>query len=711
MYVNVSPVAFRCLWICLLALQMACFLYYALFARLYARLPTMGLAMHLVSFKLDTMGPYYSVLSATHGIFAVAHGFYVLVALVGSLRARKLCFLTVQQCFARHVAVHPRKKSAASRKQSTQPRLPTASLYERVFGRYGLFGVEGKYFDVLLVLREVLETGLQMQQAYRLSHFAPRKSLNRFYVALLVLNGWATLAIHVVFKDSSMSRRMFLLLCDAALDLMSSVIVPMTLMASYWRDYDPVVTGFPYDKWLNDRWFVNIVNEIPLILVTTWADFAGRFMFAAGLLSCLGNIKRIVRIDPSRQTQKKTRKLIALMPVRPTPSSKRTSLRQLWSTRASKHESPLKRRLDAIVYLVFGLSGTIVLGLHLHAETIASPIECHMQTRPWGSTKPACALVVLDCYQEQIMGTEGEVSSRWSELHIPGVFRLVVRHCPQLAMPQTLQDFTGVNTIKIYNSTVVSWEELAALTGTTHPKLLILIMVRVEFPNGELPVGLLSPNFPRQLVDVKMCVTNLKTLPSDLDTKWGQGTGAGIYLFELSQFDSFPLVITRLRPREVSFANNHITQFPFDAVPLPTLRIFNLGGNPIKSLVPDASSKSKVAVIGASVRFYLVGTSISMLPAWMDGRLKAWLDRTFTRPPVHLAKTSFCSSVSRLLNGTVASFPEDADARGVDKAFVMNATRADAVTWNLQQLCAPQQSFFYPLALEDSWHGLNKPPV
>lgn len=61
-------------------------------------------------------------------------------------------------------------------------------VYESLFAPTGFFGVNGPCFDLLLLLREVVETALQTNQAYRMSQFLARAWFNQFYVSLLVVN-------------------------------------------------------------------------------------------------------------------------------------------------------------------------------------------------------------------------------------------------------------------------------------------------------------------------------------------------------------------------------------------------------------------------------------------------------------------------------------------------------------------------------------------
>lgn len=83
-------------------------------------------------------------------------------------------------------------------------KLQTQRVYSKVWGRKGVLGVNGGNFHAILVIRELIETGFQTQQAYRMSWYLPRLLLNRFYLFLLVLNCWSSVFIcSLLFKKMS----------------------------------------------------------------------------------------------------------------------------------------------------------------------------------------------------------------------------------------------------------------------------------------------------------------------------------------------------------------------------------------------------------------------------------------------------------------------------------------------------------------------------
>ncbi|EEY69512.1 uncharacterized protein PITG_18807 [Phytophthora infestans T30-4] len=103
-------------------------------------------------------------------------------------------------------------------------KLRAERIYSKVWGRQGVLGVNGGHFHAILVTRELVETALQTQQAYRMSWYLPRWLLNRFYLCLLVLNCWSSVFIYsLLFKKNEARRRFACLLCDCILDLVDGI--------------------------------------------------------------------------------------------------------------------------------------------------------------------------------------------------------------------------------------------------------------------------------------------------------------------------------------------------------------------------------------------------------------------------------------------------------------------------------------------------------
>lgn len=85
----------------------------------------------------------------------------------------------------------------------------------------------------------------------------------------------------------------------------------------------------------------------------------------------------------------------------------------------------------------------------------------------------------------------------------------------------------------------------------------------VDVNMSEFPLGLQANDFPRQLLDIEFCGTNLSVLPDDLDQKWPSD---GLVVIERSLFTSIPETLTRLSFQYLSMAQNRITELPVAAV-------------------------------------------------------------------------------------------------------------------------------------------------
>lgn len=127
-------------------------------------------------------------------------------------------------------------------------------------------------------------------------------------------------------------------------------------------------------------------------------------------------------------------------------------------------------------------------------------------------------------------------------------------------MPLALSKFSQLSTPMVYNSTIASWDDNTVLTAVGNPNLLTLYFSRVDFPNGGLPPGLLSPGFPQTVTELDLGKTKLRALPDDLDSKW-PGHLSKLYL-ELGEFTEVLPDMLHLKPRILSLHGNPIRELP-----------------------------------------------------------------------------------------------------------------------------------------------------
>ncbi|KAG6951143.1 hypothetical protein JG688_00013865 [Phytophthora aleatoria] len=200
------------------------------------------------------------------------------------------------------LAVYDVFASTTKKKNERESNCRISSAYKAALVKSGLIGVNGPYFDVVLLWREVVETALQTQQAYKMSLLLPRTQLNRSYIVLLVLNCWSTALVHSAFHAHSATRRLCAIVCDCVLDLVTSVGITATILVIYSSDFDFDENGFPVVKWYEDVWIVHAINEFNFVMVASWGDLIMRVVFA---LSMIGNTSNMKKLLSSKLTPEK----------------------------------------------------------------------------------------------------------------------------------------------------------------------------------------------------------------------------------------------------------------------------------------------------------------------------------------------------------------------------------------------------------------------
>ncbi|KAL4101581.1 hypothetical protein PRIC1_005333 [Phytophthora ramorum] len=551
-----------------------------------------------------------------------------------------------------------------------------------------------------------------------MSMLLPRTLLNRFYVILLAVNCWSSVLVYsVFFKGDEARRRLACIVLDCMLDLVACMGVELMILLSYAQDYSPKLLGFPELMWYNDEWVARALNEFRMVVVVSWSDLASRSIFSLGLVMTTTSMKELLQRLPRnanrvvQSTSKKGpgipttedvwgNKLNTVGPKFPEPvlSGPQLSERHLIKRSDTNLRTRAGRLMLRSAHSLFGVWGLLVLGFHIHAAVRPTLPQCLMQVRPWLVSRPSCYLAALDCHTLGISGTMQEVYTKWSEFDASTVVQLLIRHCTALEVPDVFAEFSGLRGIKIYNTTINEWGESAAITNAKHPGMSSLLVVRVNMTDGLLPAGLQSSDFPPSLYDIELCVTNLRSLPDDLDTKWPPDS---IIQVEYSQLTSVPLVLTRLQPYYLAVTGNPITELPPEIFEIQGMLYLGISEMPIRELPRN------VTQLSAALSWIFIGeTDISFFWQWVDelvirmkGKANPWL----------AGPTPYCDDLEKILNDTATEFrvpllPEYSqtmmDPSEENRAVLVKSVRCDVTI----------EGLFYPLEIEDSNNAISTPP-
>ncbi|DAZ94389.1 TPA: hypothetical protein N0F65_003253 [Lagenidium giganteum] len=469
------------------------------------------------------------------------------------------------------------------------------SLFSVVFGRTGILGIEGNYFEVVFLVREIIETTLQSLQAYRMAQLVPRVWLNRCFVGVIVINCWSTPTVHHFCHHNLPLQRLLCLLFDVSLDFLSTVGVPAVLVQSYIKGYVPEIQNFPSPLWYNDVWLINIVNEFQLLLVASWTDLFGRMLFSVSLVMCLQNLKSLIR---GRQPGSKH----TVAPVADNSKAHTNA-----TVKAKQPRLTLAQVLNVHAPAVTISFSSCGVGFHIHGELQPPPQQCAVVVHPLTGARPACSLLLVNCMKANVTGRMEEMESFMGALEPTSLEHIVIRNCPHVEIPPSLQHFHDIIGMKIYNSTIVRWDADAALTHTTNPNIVFLFGVHVNM--SELPAGVQSEDFPRQLLDIEFSGTNLTTLSHDLHTKWIPRTVA---VFEQSRFTSVPETLKLMDVGYLSLVLNQITEFPPELFSQPSARTRWLNGNPVTHMPSNLTLSRTVVAIR------LTATNLTDVPDWAN---------------------------------------------------------------------------------------------
>ncbi|ETL79963.1 hypothetical protein L917_19489 [Phytophthora nicotianae] len=663
-YVDLSPWSYAWWWFILLAVHLITGGYNAAFALFYYELKDTYLYRTLEYSRIGMLAKDHPTITVVNALMASMHGGCALLMVGGSLWRRELVFSLVAPENGENSSTRTKVQAFDDRVSSRLESMKrhTSQVYSRVWGRRGFLGVNGRSFHAILLGRELLETLLQTIQAYRMSWYLPRMLLNRFYLFLLVLNCWSSVFIYSLLKRDEARKRFYCLVSDCIIDLVSSIGIPLIVVISYIGDYDSELKGFQLEYWYDDVWSARVLNEFQMVLVVSWSDLISRTVFSIGLIATTTNLKELLRKVPVKGSKRRVSAADNAMTFN--KSKKMEVIHQIRSTvRLTREPSKLvkvgsgnytgtglrtrrEQNLLFLAHIVFGAWGVVVLGLHIQASVQPELPQCALQVRPWAVTEPACYLAILDCYHLGISDKKAEVQAKWSEFDRSTVVTLAIRHCTALEVPDSIADFHLTTGIKLYNSTIYEWGASAAVTNTNHPALIWLYFVRVHLPDGRLPEGIMSTDFPTNLYDLEFTYTNVREVPDDLDTKWLIGTT--VY-FEYSELTSIPSVILRLDPYSISFTGSPITELSPEVFEVPDLVYMYLGSIPIQDLPPDVTNLSP-----ALGYLYLTDTNVSFFWSWIDPLVEKTLG--WPRAPLLMGGSKYCAELEKITRGESTTF-------------------------------------------------------
>ncbi|GLE06873.1 hypothetical protein PINS_up016542 [Pythium insidiosum] len=613
----ISPRAFRVTWwviICiyvLVCLQMAA---YAGFYVLISGIPSVDYYSTL--FRLISMSQF-PIVTATYAIGALLFLYQIFRLISLSLRHRRLCL--IDETATSRVVVHtPQIVSIGGHTKagdftSRPPHRHAVVEFKQALTR--VFSVKGPYFEFVMLTRELIEIVVQILQAYASSQYTPNVWLNYCYGALIVTNCVSTPLLHKLGHRSADlgHRRLAILVADLVLDGVWFVL-PLLLFPYYLSNF------FGGEAVMyQDTFMVRALMETQLIFVASHLDLLFKVMPAIGLFLTTRKMRNLLRRAPSPTN---TKPAIQAKDNQGQTGATATDKANDGPTLAAigvHHRSYLPRlvryrllaeRMMEALLLMLG-----VFALVMYLLVVALPgtcaSGCKLVLHPWlVYSRCRCAVQEINCHERGIIGSMPELQAALANLEHQGLQSLIFTHCRMLEMPPEIRRFSDLYGLEIYNSTVATWPMDAAITQDAYYQLGYLYLIRTAIPS--VPDALLIGDLPSTLVEIDFIVSNITTLPHDLDVRWPH---IRTLYFDHSHLAKVPPVLGRMpHLQSLSLYDNGIAEIPDDVFAPSALSYLLLNGNPIRSL-PQALGR-----LGKLYEIQVQFTNISSLDgviAWM----------------------------------------------------------------------------------------------
>lgn len=518
-----------------------------------------------------------------------------------------------------------------------------------LLGRRGLFGVESPIFDLLFVLRELIEIGSQTYQTYRLTHLVASPWINNISTMLVIFNCVSTPVVRHFFCKSPALERTLCLTVDVLLDISASVSIPLIIFWPYYWEFNTETLGFADELMFDDVWQIRALMENRQIYMTSEVDCISKLVPLVSMISSFSGIGKLLKEKPqnaikphstatvvasagcANQRPSSSKRLAGVDRKTSQPDRVQSAMESFLTQRVASITTPkVKNRANKLVHGLFLVWAIVVGGIHLVAIKTSfgtgEEFGCKLSTRPWLGTRFSCAVLEINCHRMGLSGGGAfEVGQIMGSLEGVSLASLIISHCPELEMPSQLQQFSNLLSMEVYNSTVDSWPESAAISAQHHSAIGLLALVLCNMQ--ELPAGVLT-NLPHTLTDIAIVGSNLKTLPLDLDARW---PAVSSLMIEQGALEMLPPAVGRMTSLiRLSLVGNKIAEIADDLF-TDKMALFTLAlsGNPLETLPASVGSVANFKTL------YLDFTRVNHLPPWVlsEGFLEAVLWVTLNGTP------------------------------------------------------------------------------
>ncbi|GLE07419.1 hypothetical protein PINS_up017628 [Pythium insidiosum] len=302
-----------------------------------------------------------------------------------------------------------------------------------VVGRRGLLGVESPHFDVVFLVREVVEIVSQVVQLHNLSGLLSAAWINHVLVALVALDCWSTPMLQYVYRDRQTLQRVLCVTCDIVITLGTCVVIPCIIFVPFALAFHYDTATFSDEMLYNDSLFANLVLQNRAVFALSTVDgftkLVPHFGILGGLRAVRGFLRPPVDADAVKRDHIKT--------IDPAASPSTMWLRVVQSTTRLKMVRRVKAMVMHWAHVVLVLLGGVIVAIHVHAHASNSWLSagCHQRVHPWLVSTASCSILEFNCFREHALSPN---ETALDGLNQHAVLILILAHCPALVVPPVL---------------------------------------------------------------------------------------------------------------------------------------------------------------------------------------------------------------------------------------------------------------------------------
>ncbi|EQC35084.1 hypothetical protein SDRG_07320 [Saprolegnia diclina VS20] len=316
-----------------------------------------------------------------------------------------------------------------------------------------LFSSRGPYYELKLAIKHVILAASQTYRAYATSVLVDVSMINLTFSVVLFAYG---VLLPLLWRFASpVARRQYTIAAAVCINFTANVILPTWILRPYYTFFTrPDSSKIVYQ----DTFYPIGVSVCQSVLATSYLDLTVAAITHAFLLFALADFMTTFVLVPKVLLQR--------------ASTLRDRKLPRWCSFSA---------VVGYITSIFWAIAVLVISFASLRQPSCEP-GCLAQTYPWLTGKCACTVLETTCD-----GVNGMLLLPPTDsLEVRSLVFLIISHCPHLVMPSSLQAFTNLIGLEIFNSTLLSWDatvNIAPLTRFSYAQ-----MVRTNMT--DLPLGL-----------------------------------------------------------------------------------------------------------------------------------------------------------------------------------------------------------------------------